>query len=77
MDREIDLTSAGRDTLIAIIVRLQAIIGGLEKRIAQLEGQAKSGGSRRMPGLKPKAEGSQPSPRNHASVGPTVLLAPA
>ena len=38
MDREIDLTSTGRDMLIAIIVSQQAIIAGLEKRIAQLEG---------------------------------------
>ena len=63
MDREIDLTSAGRDMLIAIIVRQQAIIAGLEKRIAQLEGPAKSGGSRRMPGLKPKAEGKPAQPK--------------
>ena len=38
MDGGIYLTSAGRDTLIAIILRQQAIIEGLEKRIAQLEG---------------------------------------
>ena len=63
MDRKIDLTSAGRDMLIAIIVRQQAIIAGLEKRIAQLEGQAKSGGSRRMPGLKPKAAGKPVQPK--------------
>ena len=41
--------------LIGIIVRQQAIIESLEKRIAQLEGRAKSQGSGRMPGLKPKA----------------------
>ena len=55
MDREIDLKTADRDVLIAIIVRQQAIIERLEKRIAQLEGRAKPGGSRGMPGLKPKA----------------------
>ncbi len=63
MDKEIDLTTADRDVLIAIIVRQQAIIESLEKRIPQLEGQAKSGGSRRMPGLKPKAEGKPAQPK--------------
>ena len=42
MEHEIDLTRADRDVLIGIIVRQQAIIERLEKRIAQLEGQAKS-----------------------------------
>ena len=55
MDAGIDLNSASREVLIAVIVRQQAIIERLEKRIAQLEGQAKPPGSRRMPGLKPKA----------------------
>ena len=56
MDAEIDLSTADRDVLIAIIERQQAIIESLEKRIAQLEGRDKLGGTRRMPGLKPKAE---------------------
>ncbi len=56
MDTEIDLRTADRDVLIGIIVRQQAIIERLEKCIAQLEGQAKPKGSRRMPGLKPKAD---------------------
>ena len=55
MDAGIDLNSASREVLIAVIVRQQAIIERLEKRIVQLEGQAKPPGSRRMPGLKPKA----------------------
>ena len=63
MDPEIDLSTVDRDVLIAISVRQQAIIAGLEKRIAQLEGQAKSGGSRGMPGLKPKADGKPAQPR--------------
>ena len=63
MDGGIDLTSAGRDTLIAIILLRQAIIEGLEKRIAQLEGPAKSGGSLGVPGLKPKAEGKPAQPK--------------
>ena len=57
MDGEIDLTTADRDTLNAVIVRQRAIIERLEQRIAQLEGPAKPSGSRRMPGLKPKAKG--------------------
>ena len=77
MDPEIDLSTADRDVLITIIARQQAIIERLEKRIAQLEGQAKPGGSRGMPGLKPKASRNLPSPRDHASVGPTALPAVA
>ena len=56
MDGEIDLRTADRDVLIGIIIRQQAIIERLEKRIAQLEGRGKSGGSGRMPGLKLKGE---------------------
>ena len=63
MDREIDLKTADRDVLIAIIVRQQAIIERLEKRIAQLEGQAKPSGSGRMPGLKPKADRKRAQPK--------------
>ena len=40
MDGEIDLSTADRDLLIAIIVRQQAIIERLEK--AQLEGRDKA-----------------------------------
>ncbi len=75
MDPEIDLSTADRDVLITIIARQRAIIERLEKRIAQLEGQAKPGGSRGMPGLKPQASRNLPSPRDHASVGPTALPA--
>ena len=77
MDREIDLKTADRDVLIAIIVRQQAIIERLEKRIAQLEGQAKPSGSGRMPGLKPKPTGNGPSPKGLASLVPTASPAPA
>ena len=59
METGIDLRTADRDTLIALIVqqrdliiRQQAIIESLEKRVAQLEGRVKSKGSGRMPGLK-------------------------
>ena len=57
MDTEIDLTTASRDVLSAIIVQQQAVIAELqvmivrlERRVAELEGQAKSGGPPRMPG---------------------------
>ena len=55
----VDLTTASRDVLIAIIAQLQAtvleqqrVIERLERRVAELEGQAKPGGPPRMPGLK-------------------------
>ncbi len=63
MEHEIDLSTADRDVLIGIILRQQAIIEKLEQRIAPLEGRAKSGGSRRMPGLKPKTEGQPAQPK--------------
>ena len=66
MDTEIDLTTASRAVLIAIIVQQQAVIAELqvmivrlERRVAELEGQAKPGGPPRMPGLK-SSSGRQP-----------------
>ena len=66
MDTESDLTTASRDVLIAIIAQLQAtvleqqrVIERLERRITELEGQAKPGGPPRMPGLK-SSSGRQP-----------------
>ena len=66
MDTEIDLTTATRDVLIAIIAQLQAtvleqqwVIERLQRRIAELEVQAKPGGPLRMPGLK-SSSGRQP-----------------
>ena len=61
MDAQTDLRTADREVLIDIIIRQQALIERLEKRIAQLEGRAKAKGSGRMPGLKPKADG-KPAP---------------
>ena len=59
MDTESDLITASRDVLIAIIAQLQAtvleqqrVIERLQRRIAELEGQAKPDGPPRMPGLK-------------------------
>ena len=63
MNTEIDLRTADRDTLIATIIRQQAIIESLEQRVSQLEGRAKSKGSGRMPGLKAKAEGQPAQPQ--------------
>ena len=63
METESDLRTADRDTLIAIIIRQQAIIESLEKRVAQLEGRAKSKSSGRMPGLKPKSDRKPAQPR--------------
>ena len=42
MDAEVDLNAASRDVLITIIVRQQAIIERLERRIAQLESQGRA-----------------------------------
>ena len=49
MDTEVDLTTADRDVLIATNAELQVVIERLQRRIAELEGQAKSGGPPRMP----------------------------
>ena len=59
MDTEVDLTTVDRAVLIAIIAELQAVIERLQRRIAELEGQAKPDGLPRMPGLKPSS-GRQP-----------------
>ena len=66
MDTESDLITADRAVLIAIIAQLQAtvleqqrVIERLERRIAELEGQAKPDGPPRMPGLK-SSSGRQP-----------------
>ena len=73
MDIEIDLTTASRDVLIAIIVQQQAVIAELqvmtvrlERRVAELEGQAKSGGQPRMPGHQPSS-GRQPPAQQQPS----------
>ena len=71
---EFDLSKASRDQLVEIIVRQQAAIGRLERRIAELEEGLKPGGPRRMPGNKPgssrrgpeKKEPRKPRPHGFA-----------
>ncbi len=77
MDPGIDLSTADCAVLIASIARQQASIERLEKRIAQLEGLAQSGGYRRMPGLQPKADRKPAQPQKPRQPRPHVLPAPA
>ena len=70
MERELDLTTASREVLLAIIAKLQ-------QRIETLEGKAKPGGPRGMPGLNPKPTGSRPSPGGRGGLGATVSPASA
>ncbi len=54
MDADIDLTAAPRETLLAIIAQQQTVIAQLQRRIEALEGKAKPGGPKGMPGIKPQ-----------------------
>ena len=71
MDAGLDLTTASREALLALIARQQALIAQLQRRIEALEGKAKPGGPRGMPGIRPKsgqgpAKEKQPrKPRPH------------
>ena len=62
MDTSLDLTTAPREALLAVIARQQAVIDQLQRRIETLEGEAKPGGPKGMPGIKPKS-GRQQTPR--------------
>ena len=74
MDTEVDLTTVDRAVLIAIIAELQAVIERLQRRIAELEGQAKPGDPGRMPGL--KAKSARKPPAQHAPQAATPRLRP-
>ena len=77
MEREVDLTTAPHEVLLAVIAQQQAailelqttvttqqaIIAKLQQRIETLEGKAQPGGPRGMPGLKPKADRKPAQPR--------------
>ncbi len=78
MDTNWDLETASREVLLGIIAQQQAviqeqqtIIAQLQRRIEVLEGKAKPGGSRGMPGIKPPAGRRPPrkegprKPRTH------------
>ena len=79
MDASIDLNTASRDALIAIaarqqaaILEQQAVIAQLQRRIEALEGKAKPGGPRGMPGIKLKSgrrPPQDPGPRKPRSHG--------
>ena len=62
MDTGLDLTTASREALLALIAQQQAVIAQqqaviteLQRKLDVLEGKAKPGGSPRMPGIKPKS----------------------
>ena len=74
MDADIDLSAMPREDLLALIAQLQAVvqeqqtvIAQLQRRIEALEGKAKPGGPKGMPGIKPKS-GRQQTPREKAGL---------
>lgn len=59
MDKEVDLTTASRETLLAVIGELKATIAQLEGRVAALESRHR--GATGMPGNRPSSEQQAPS----------------
>ena len=60
MDSGLDLTTASREALLALIAQQRGVITQLQRRLDLLEGKAKPGGSPRMPGIKPKSGQGRP-----------------
>ena len=80
-----DLSGASREVLLAVIAQQQAIVQGqeaviaqLQRRIEVLEGKAKPGGPRGMPGIKPSTGQRRPrkdgprKPRPHGFARPRM-----
>jgi hypothetical protein len=67
MDTQLDLTTASKETLLAIIAEQKAIIAQLQRRMAALEARPNTRGCPRMPGNKPSAR--QRRPRKEAPKG--------
>ena len=59
MDTELDLTTASRDALLALIAEQKAVIAQLQRRTAELEARLNARSSPGMPGNKPS---SRPRP---------------
>jgi transposase len=64
MDPELDLTTASREALLAIIAELRATIAQLQQRVAALEARLNIRGSAGMPGNKPAS--TRPTSRKAA-----------
>ena len=64
VDTKLDLTTASRETLLAIIAEQKATIAELQRRIAALEARVNTRGSPGMPGNKPAS--TQGPPRKGA-----------
>ena len=64
MDTELDLATASRETLLAVIAELKATVAQLQQRVVVLEGRLNTRGSFGMPGNKPPSR--RPAPRKPA-----------
>ena len=64
MDTELDLATASRETLLAVIAELKATVAQLQQRVVGLEGRLNTRGSFGMPGNKPPSR--RPAPRKPA-----------
>ena len=71
MDTELDLATASREALLAVIAELKATIGQLEQRVRALEARLNTRGSPGMPGNKPASgrQGPKKGPRKRRPHG--------